>query len=110
MLATDMVLLHKQIEAVIRVTLDLGDQVSIPPDVDLISDVGLASIDIFEAIAALDTLLEAGSTQDIAPKSVRSIQGLSAYVLESFAPENVEKFLRQDVQVAVAKMRAADTL
>jgi len=99
-----------QVEVLVRVTLDIGEDVQLEPNSDLISEVGLDSIEAYEAIAALHTLLGARIPKDLDPLVVRSIGGMSEYVASRFSPEQVGEFLALDVNARIAALRTADTL
>jgi acyl carrier protein len=99
-----------QLLALVRATLDIGSDVRLDPEADLIAEVGLDSIEAFEVLAALHALLGTKIPKDIDPLTVRSIRGLSEYVQSRFSRDSVDNFLRLDVASRMAVIRSADTL
>lgn len=99
-----------QLLTLVRATLDIGSDVDLRPDADLIAEVGLDSIEAFEVLAALHALLGARIPKDLDPQVVRSVRGMSDYVLNRFAPEVVEQLVETDIAAKVAAMRSVDTL
>ena len=99
-----------QLVALVRATLDIGSDVRLDPEADLIAEVGLDSIEAFEVLAALHALLMTKIPKDIDPLTVRSIRGLSEYVRSRFSRESVDNFLGLDVASRMTVIRSADTL
>jgi acyl carrier protein len=99
-----------QLLTLVRATLDIGSDVDLRADADLIAEVGLDSIEAFEVLAALHALLGARIPKDLDPQVVRSVRGMSDYVLNRFAPDVVEQLVEADIAAKVAAMRSVDTL
>lgn len=99
-----------QLVTLVRATLDIGNDVDLSPDADLIAEVGLDSIEAFEVLAALHALLGARIPKDLDPQIVRSVSGMSDYVLSRFAPDVVDQLVASDIAAKVAAMRSVDTL
>lgn len=99
-----------RVEAIIRSTLKLGSDVALLPESDLVSEVGLDSIEAFESVATLHELLGVRIPEDIDPKSVGTIKGITTYILERYSPEVVERFMTLDVEAKLALMHDDDEL
>lgn len=99
-----------RVESIIRSTLGLGNDVFLTPDSDLVSEVGLDSIEAFEAVATLHDLLGVRVADDLDPKSIGSIRNIALYIADTCSPEVIENFMKLDLDARLAKMRDTDEL
>lgn len=83
-------------ELIVRL-LKLGDDVQLDPDSELIDQVGLDSIEAFDAVATLHELLGVSIPDDFDPRTVSTIRSLSRYVIGRFGSEAAERFLEVDL-------------
>jgi len=77
--------------------LKLGDDVQLDPVVDLVEQIGLDSIEAFDAVATLHELLGVSIPDNFDPKSVTSLRTLTEYVLNQFGAKTAERFLSVDL-------------
>lgn len=99
-----------RVESIIRATLGLGNDVSLTPDSDLVSEVGLDSIEAFEAVATLHDLLGVRVADDLDPKSIGSIRNIATYIADTCSPEVIDRFMNIDLKARLAQMRDSDEL
>jgi acyl carrier protein len=91
----------------IRAVLKLGDDVEIEPDVSLIEQIGLDSIEAFDAVATLHELLGVSIPDDFDPKATATLRSLGQYLIDRFGTGVAQRLLELDVG-EVARMRSAD--
>ncbi len=89
---------------IIRVTLKLGDDVTLRPESDLVNEIGLDSIEAFESIATLHEMIGVRIPDDLDPKSMSSIASISAYILDKFDATVVNTFMNMDVSAYLANL------
>lgn len=77
--------------------LRLGDDIQLRVDEDLIKQIGLDSIEAFDAVASMHELLDVTIPDTFNPKVANSIRALSTYVLDTFGPEVARRFLAVDL-------------
>ena len=77
--------------------LKLGPDVEISPEASLIDQVGMDSLEAFDAIATLHELLGVSIPDTFNPKALDSLVSLAGYLSSSFPPEVVERFLTTDL-------------
>lgn len=94
-----------RIEEVIRQTLQLGDDVVLKPESDLVTEIGLDSIEAFEAVATLHELLGARIPEDLDPKSIASIKSIADYILARSTAEQVGMFMSMDIAARLAELQ-----
>jgi acyl carrier protein len=99
-----------RIEGVLRSTLELGPDVELRPEADLLSEIGLDSIEAFEAVTILHEILGVRIPDDLDPKTVASINGMADYIIDKYGPEVVDKFMTIDIDNAVKEMRSDESL
>lgn len=99
-----------RVESIIRATLGLGDDVTLTPDSDLISEVGLDSIEAFEAVATLHDLLGVRVADDLDPKSIGSIRNIAMYITATCPPDVIDRFMNIDLKERLSHMRDSDEL
>ncbi|MBS1159805.1 MAG: hypothetical protein H6R15_2224 [Proteobacteria bacterium] len=99
-----------RIEKVLRSTLGLGADVELRPDANLLTEIGLDSIEAFEAVTTLHEILGVRIPDDLDPKMVANINGMADYIFDKYGPDVVEKFMTTDIERAIAEMRADESL
>lgn len=77
--------------------LKLDDDIDLKLDADLIQQIGLDSIEAFDAVATMHELLDVAIPDDFSPKVVNSIRSLCGYVQTRFGQTAVERFLALDL-------------
>jgi acyl carrier protein len=99
-----------RIEAIIRNTLELGDDVKLTPESDLLTEVGIDSLEAFESVATLHELLGVKVPDDLAPKSIGTIKGMTDYIVARYSPEVIQHFLTLDIDARLKAMHSADSM
>ena len=89
---------------IISTTLKLGDDVVLRPESDLVNEIGIDSIEAFESIAALHDMLGVRIPDDIDPKEMGSIAGISAYIVNKYDAATVGAFMTMDVSAHLASL------
>ncbi len=89
--------LEDKLSAFLVKLLKLGPDVSLTPEGDLIQQIGMDSIEAFDAVATLHELLEAAIPDDFDPRVVSTVRGLATYVSSSFGTDMVKRFLAMDL-------------
>lgn len=100
----------ERVEEIIRATLELGDDVVISPDANLVSEIGLDSIEAFESVAALHEILGARIPDDLDPKVLGTIREIAAYMFNKYDAEKIDAFMEIDIAARIASMRNDDEL
>jgi acyl carrier protein len=98
------------VEKVIRTTLKLGDDVTLQPNSDLVNEIGLDSIEAFEAVATLHELMGVRIPDDIDPKAFATIAKISAYLVKTYDADTVKAFVEMDVAARLAEMNDTSEL
>lgn len=80
--------------------LKLGDDIDLRVDADLIDQIGLDSIEAFDAVATLHELLDVAIPDSFSPKVVNTIRSLAAYVHDTFGEDVVRRFIDLDLDRA----------
>ncbi|WP_440964837.1 acyl carrier protein [Massilia sp. GER05] len=93
-----------RVEKIIRISLKLGDDVTLRPESDLVSEVGLDSIEAFEALATLHEMLGVRIPDDINPGDFGSIGGIAEYILRKFDADTIDKFMNVDIDAYMSSM------
>lgn len=94
----------ERVEEVIRATLQLGDDVILSPNSDLVNEIGLDSIEAFESVAALHELLGVRISEDFDPRAMSTIFSIATYILATFDDAKVGHFLSVNVADHFASM------
>ncbi|WP_168194876.1 phosphopantetheine-binding protein [Chromobacterium phragmitis] len=94
--------LEDKLRAFLVRLLKLDEDQPLPADADLIQQIGLDSIEAFDAIATLHELLDAVIPENFNPKVVNSIRTLARYVLDAFGDEAVRRFVALDLETVTA--------
>ncbi|MCD0490884.1 hypothetical protein LQD23_01035 [Chromobacterium violaceum] len=82
--------------------LKLDEDQPLPAEADLINQIGLDSIEAFDAIATLHELLDAVIPENFNPKVVNSIRTLARYVLDTFGDGAARCFIELDLEAVTA--------
>lgn len=77
--------------------LRLDEDIDLRVDEDLIRQIGLDSIEAFDAVASMHELLDVVIPDTFDPKVANSIRALSAYVIDTFGAEVAQRFLDVDL-------------
>lgn len=99
-----------RVEQIIRATLKLGNDVTLNADSDLVNEVGLDSIEAFEAMATLHDLLGVSIPDNLDPKLLASIQRIADYIVSTYTPVQVEAFLTMDFRERLASLNEDEAL
>ncbi|AXE35903.1 hypothetical protein DK843_17285 [Chromobacterium phragmitis] len=94
--------LEDKLRAFLVRLLKLDEDQPLPADADLIQQIGLDSIEAFDAIATLHELLDAVIPENFNPKVVNSIRTLARYVLDAFGDEAARRFVALDLETVTA--------
>jgi acyl carrier protein len=89
--------LENKLKELIVMILKLGDDVQIDPAADLVEQIGLDSIEAFDAVATVHELLGVSIPDNFDPRSVASLRTLSNYILNQFGAEMAQRFLDLDL-------------
>jgi acyl carrier protein len=89
--------LESKIGAFLRKLLKLGDDVPLDAEADLVQQIGLDSIEAFDAVASFHELLNLPIPDDFNPRTANSIHNLSNYLMDRFGPDAAERFLDLDL-------------
>lgn len=98
------------VEKVIRIVLQLGDDVTLQPDSDLVNEIGLDSIEAFEAVATLHELMGVRIPDDLDPKALATISKISQYLINTYDAAAVQAFVEMDVAAKLAEMDVGSEL
>lgn len=88
--------------------LKLDTDIDLQVDGNLIEQIGLDSIEAFDAIATLHDLLDVSIPDNFNPKVSASIRDLTAYIINTFGAETAGKFLALDLDKATEFADAGD--
>ncbi|HEY1256652.1 MAG TPA: phosphopantetheine-binding protein [Terracidiphilus sp.] len=75
----------------------LGDDVQLDVDADLVNQIGIDSIEAFDAVASFHELLDLPIPDDFNPRMANSIRNLAAYLINTHGEEAAERFLALDL-------------
>jgi acyl carrier protein len=88
--------LNLKINQYMHLFLKLGKDIVLDPETSLIEQVGLDSIEAFDAIATLHEILEVSVPSNFNPKIAATLNGITEYLLTTYSPEIVDKFMQYD--------------
>lgn len=80
-----------------KTLLKLEDDVVLTPETNLIEEVGLDSIEAFEAVATLHDIMDVTIPEDFNAKSVSSLRQLAMFVESHYSSEAINRFLDADM-------------
>lgn len=100
--------LVQRIEMIIRNVLALGDDVQLEPDAELITVVGIDSIEAFESVATLHEILEVRIPDDLDPKSISSIRGMADYLQLRYSGATLDRFMSMNIEAKLNELKASD--
>lgn len=98
------------VEKVIRITLQLDDDVVLQPDSDLVNEIGLDSIEAFEAVATLHELMGVRIPDDLDPKALATIAKISQYLVGTYDADTIQTFAQMDIAAKLAEMDTSSEL
>jgi len=84
--------------------LKLEPDTNIDADSDLIEEIGLDSIEAFDAVASLHELLNVSIATDFNPKNVNTVRSLGNYVIKQFGEDVARRFVELDLNTAMANV------
>jgi acyl carrier protein len=90
--------LEQKIVAILRKLLMIEDDIELNPKADLVQQIGLDSIEAFDAVAVLHEIIGQAIPPTFNPKTSNSVERLSLYVLEQFGEEAAQKIIAVDVE------------
>lgn len=105
--ATSNALENKLVEF-IKSLLMLEDDVVLTPETNLIEEVGLDSIEAFEAVATLHDIMDVTIPEDFNAKWVSSLRQLANYVETNYPAEAIARFLDADLAELAAEWSASE--
>lgn len=97
-----------RVEVIIRAVLGIGSDVELKPESDLVSIVGLDSIEAFESVAALHEVLGVRIPEDIDPKAIGSLRAMAEYLVGRYDAAIIENFMSIDIEAKLASLRKVD--
>lgn len=98
--------LEQKIVTILRKLLMIEDDIELNPKDDLVQQIGLDSIEAFDAVAVLHEIIGQSIPPTFNPKTSNSVELLSLYVLQQFGEEAARKII--DVNVDELSMAEAD--
>ena len=98
---------EQKTKAFIIKLLKLEEGIDLKVEVDLVQQIGLDSIEAFDAVATMHELIGVAIPDDFNPRVISTIRDLSHYVLEHYDKAAIERFLALDLNT-VASIRKDD--
>lgn len=90
-------LLENKLIAFIKEILKLGDDVEITPEAKLIDQIGLDSIEAFDAVATMHEIMGVVIPDDFSPKLVATVRDLGNFIVDRYESSAIGKFLEFDL-------------
>ncbi len=90
--------LENKIAEILRSLLMIEDDIDLSVTADLVQQIGLDSIEAFDAVATVHEIIGQPIPNDFNPKVSNSIRLLAQYVRQQFGDAAVEKVLAVDPQ------------
>lgn len=87
---------EQKIAEILRNLLLIEDDIELNPTEDLVSQIGLDSIEAFDAVAALHEIIGQAIPTDFNPKVSNSIRLLAEYIKTRFGQEGIDKIMAID--------------
>ena len=81
-----------------KTLLKLDNDVHLEPHTDLLAEVGLDSIEAFDAVATLHDIMDVTVPEDFNAKTVSSLGQLADYLESRFSTEEIARFLNADME------------
>jgi acyl carrier protein len=82
----------------LKVTLKLGDDVEIDPRASLIDQIGLDSIEAFDAVATIHEIMGVTIPDDFSPKLISTLRELGDFIATRYEAAVVARFMACDFQ------------
>lgn len=90
--------LEAKLVAFIKSLLKLGEDTVVTPESNLVDEVGLDSIEAFEAVATLHDIMDVTIPEDFNAKSVTTVRQLATYIGGRFSQTEIDRLLVADVE------------
>lgn len=100
--------LENKLVEFIKSLLMLEDDVVLTPETNLIEEVGLDSIEAFEAVATLHDIMDVTIPEDFNAKLVSTLRQLANYVETNYSGEAIARFLDADLAELAAEWSASE--
>lgn len=101
---------EQKTKAFIIKLLKLGEDIDLKVDIDLVQQIGLDSIEAFDAVATMHELIGVAIPDDFNPRVVSTIRGLSRYVLDHYEKTAIDRFLALDLNTVATIRKDEDDL
>lgn len=88
---------EQKVAAILRKMLSIEDDIVLDVNADLVQQIGLDSIEAFDAVATLHEIIGEAIPNTFNPKISNSIGLLSEYVIQQFGEAGVAKLLTVNV-------------
>ena len=88
---------EQKVAAILRKMLSIEDDIVLDVNADLVQQIGLDSIEAFDAVATLHEIIGEAIPNTFNPKISNSIGLLSEYVTQQFGQAGVDKLLAVNV-------------
>ena len=89
--------LEEKLIEFMKALLKLDNDVTLKPDTNLIDEVGLDSIEAFDAVATLHDLMDVTIPEDFNAKSVSSLRQLATFIESRYSKEEIARLLNADL-------------
>lgn len=101
--------LEAKLTAILRHILMIEDDVELAADAELVQQIGLDSIEAFDAVATMHEIVGQPIPTDFNPKVSNSIRRLAGYIAQQFGDAGVQRILEVDI-ASIAQASASDEL
>lgn len=101
--------LETKLTAILRHILLIEDDVALAADAELVQQIGLDSIEAFDAVATMHEIIGQPIPTDFNPKVSNSIRRLAQYIEQQFGEPGVQRILEVDVNT-IAQAAADEEL
>lgn len=101
---------EQKTKAFIIKLLKLEEDIDLKVDVDLVQQIGLDSIEAFDAVATMHELIGVAIPDDFNPRVISTIRGLSQYVLDHYEKAAIDHFLALDLNTVSSIRKDEDEL
>ncbi|MFO3795767.1 MAG: phosphopantetheine-binding protein [Anaerolineales bacterium] len=89
--------LEEKVTEILRALLKIEDDISLDVSADLVQQIGLDSIEAFDAVATVHEIIGQPIPNNFNPKVSNSIRLLAEYIQQEFGQEGAQKVLAADV-------------
>jgi acyl carrier protein len=91
-------MLENKLIEFMKMVLRLGDDVTIDPTTNLIDQVGLDSIEAFNAVATMHEIMDQPVPDDFNPKVVATVRALADFLVKKYPEEALLKLVNADMK------------